>query len=79
MAIGPDKVRIQVIVDKAVAAKVEDLAARMRWSGSKMASVLLEEAIKDNEFVIRVVTSPFAEGVIDVVRRFKGRGKLATD
>ncbi len=79
MAIGSDKARIQVVVDKEVAEKITDLADRMRWSQSKMAAVLLEAAIEDNEWVIRVVTSPFAQRVASALRRGKGTKSLRTE
>lgn len=56
-------VKLQVVVDQALAAKIGELAERMGASQSKMAYWLLEAAVDQNELIIKVVTSRFAKAV----------------
>lgn len=68
------QVRITVTVEASTAAKIAELAERMNASQSKMASWLLEEGIKDNEWLVRIVTARVVTGLREVLRR-KGRVK----
>jgi hypothetical protein len=63
--------KLQVVVETKTAEKIAELAERMKVSQSKMCKLLLEAAIEDNEWMIRAVSSRFA----DAVRRALGAGK----
>ncbi len=76
MAIGDDKVRIQTIVDKKLGAKIDELAQRMRLSQSAMAAMLLEAAVQDNEWIIKVVSSNFARKLKSAVTGKPVRTKI---
>jgi predicted transcriptional regulator len=54
---GKKDVRITISVSAEVAAKIDELAGRMRMSQSRMAAELLEQGIEDSELVIKFVTS----------------------
>lgn len=71
-----ERVRMQVLVEPEVAAKIDELAERLNLSRSNFLERLIGEGLKDNEWVIRAVTSPMAESIIEVlgVRKGKGRG-----
>jgi predicted transcriptional regulator len=58
MAIGEDKIRVQVIVDRSTAKRIEELAKVMNTSMSRMAAALLEAGIEDNEWIIKNVSAP---------------------
>ncbi len=62
-----DKVRITVTIDRRLAEKVTELAQRMNASQSKMASMLLEAGLEDNEAIIRLVTSRVVTGLRDAL------------
>ena len=61
MPIGPDKVRLHTTIDRRLAEKIHELAERMALSDSAMAYVLLEEAVADKEWIIRLVTNYYAK------------------
>lgn len=62
-----DKVRITVTIDRHAAEKVSELSQRMNTSQSRMASMLLEAGLKDNEAIIRFVTSRVVTGLRDAL------------
>ena len=61
------KVRITVTVDREAAAKIDELAARLNASQSRMASMLLQSGLEDNEWIIRLVTSRVVTGLRDAL------------
>lgn len=63
----PEKVRITVSVDKLTAERVAELAVRMGASQSRMASMLLEAGLQDQEWIVKVVTSKLAKGLIEAL------------
>lgn len=67
MAIPDDKMRIQAVVDRKLMAKIDDLAGRMGISQSKMVAFLLENAVHDDEWLIRVVTNKFTKAILEAV------------
>lgn len=62
-----DKVRITVSIDRHSAEKIAELSQRMNTSQSRMASMLLEAGLEDNEAVIRFVTSRVVTGLRDAL------------
>jgi predicted transcriptional regulator len=64
-----DKVAIIVRVSPEIGAKIEELADRMGASQSKMATMLLEEGLADNEWIIRFVTSKVVKGLRESLGR----------
>lgn len=76
MAIPDDKIRIQAVIDRQLMEKIDELAARMGLSQSKMVACLLEEAIRDNAWLIRVVTNKFTKAVLETVGLKKRRKKI---
>lgn len=62
----PETIRFTVTIDKQIYQKIGELAERLGVSQAKMASMLLEAGVQDNEWVIRMVTSRVADGLRDV-------------
>lgn len=62
-----EKVRITVTVDRASADKIQELAGRMNTSHSRMASMLLEAGLENNEWIIRIVTSRVVKGLSEAL------------
>lgn len=60
MPLGPDKVRLQTVVDLPLAEKIRDLAKRMHLSESALMYALLERAVESDGWVIRAVTTSTA-------------------
>ena len=81
MAISDDKVRLQAVVDRKVARKIELFADRMGLSQSKMMALLLESAVENDEWAIRLVTSNFARRVEAAFGKGRGgrKSKLAPE
>lgn len=74
MPLGPDKVRLQTVVDRRLAEQIRDLAKqRMRLSESALVATLLEGAVKDNAWIIKVATSKAAMGLAQII------GAVGTD
>jgi len=65
--VDEDKVRITVTIDRHSAEKIGELSQRMNASQSKMASMLLEAGLEDNEAIIRFVTSRVVTGLRDAL------------
>jgi predicted DNA-binding protein len=59
MSDDANKVRLQVMVEPEIAARVDDLAERLKTTRSRLLAELLSEALNDNEWIIRFVTSSF--------------------
>lgn len=73
MPLGPDKVRLQTVVDRRLAEQIRDLAKRMKLSESALVATLLEGAVKDNAWIIKVATSKAAMGLAQII------GAVGTD
>jgi|CXWL01.1.fsa_nt_gi hypothetical protein len=67
MAIPEDKARVQAIIDRKVLDKIDFLAGRMGISQSKMISHLLEGAVQDDEWIIRVVTNKYTKKLLEAI------------
>ncbi len=63
MAIAEDNVRVQSIIDRKLADKITELGERLGVSQSKMVYYLLEAAVEDEEWIIKTVTSKFAQKI----------------
>lgn len=74
-----ERIRMQVFVSPEVAKKIDELSDRLNMSRSNFLERLIGEGLKDNEWVIRAVTSPMAETIAEVlgVRKSKGRESTA--
>ena len=62
----PETIRFTVTIDKTHYRTIGELAERMGVSQAKMAALLLEAGVQDNEWVIRMVTSRVANGLREV-------------
>jgi len=63
MAIGPDKVRLQTVIDRKLADRIHSLAQRMEVSDSAMVYMLLEAVVANESWIINAVTTEFAKKV----------------
>ncbi|HEX5470565.1 MAG TPA: hypothetical protein VFW73_01705 [Lacipirellulaceae bacterium] len=63
-----DNVRITVSVSPLIAAKIDELAGRMKTSSSRMASELLEAGLESDEWIIKFVTSEVFTGLRDALK-----------
>ncbi len=62
-----EEIRVQVPLSADTVTKIDELAARMKVGRGRMAAMLLEEGIKDNEWIIRFVTSGVMRPIREVV------------
>jgi hypothetical protein len=69
-----EKVRITVTIDRRSAEKIAELSQRMKASQSRMASMLLEAGLEDNEAIIRFVTSRVVIGLRDALGMWNVEG-----
>ena len=68
----PEKeIRVQVPVSEEVVLKIDELAEKMNVGRGRMAAMLLETAIEDNEWIINCVTSKMMEPVLNTVKKWK--------
>ena len=66
-----DEIRVQVPLSPEVIAKVDELAELMGGIGrGRMAAMLLEEGIRDNQWIIKIVTSRYMKPVRDLVHHW---------
>jgi len=68
-----EKVRLQVIVDKPLADKIDELAGKMHMSRSEFVAAMIEENIGCEEWMVKFVTSRFMEPVRQVIRMCRNR------
>lgn len=78
MAISENKVRLQVVIDRATADKIEELADAMNTSVSRMSAALLEAGIEDNEWVIKNIAGPARRVLDSWKRKSKGLGRATS-
>lgn len=78
MSAEEKNVRLQVIVNESLADKIEELAALWEVSTSHMCAKLLEEAMHDNEWFMRVIGTPFMQNLKRIISssRKEERAKL---
>ena len=57
MAVAEDKVRLQTIVSKKVAEKVDFYAERFEVSQSKMVAMIVESCIEDDAVLLQICSS----------------------
>ena len=65
------EIRVQVPMRPEIVAKVDELAARLSVGRGRMAAMLLEGGIEDEEWIIRIVSSRFMSPVREMVRRWR--------
>jgi len=73
------EIRVQVPLSAETVAKLDELAALMNVGRGRMAAMLLEEGVKDNEWLIRRLVSPLralVEKWRDKGGGRKGKGSL---
>lgn len=70
-----ETVRVQVTLTAETGQKVRELADRMNVSDSKMIQWLVDAAIEDQEWMIKLVTSRFAKAVAGVFGKKIPRSK----
>ena len=69
MPIPQDKIRLQTIVDRKLARKIEDMASRLGIGQSRMIYYLLDAAVQDEAWVARSITGTFAKRVRTALRK----------
>lgn len=74
MAEHDASIRYQLTVKREIGEKINELASRMNLSQSKMVELLLDAAIEDNEWMIKLVTSRWAKIFADVLKP-TGKGR----
>jgi hypothetical protein len=72
MAIPDDKVKIQTVVPKDLAAKIDYFAERFEVSQSKMTALMLESCIEDEGWLLQLMST---NAVKKVFRAFGKKGK----
>lgn len=74
-----EEIRVSVPLTLDTVAKIDELAARLKVGRGRMVSLLVEQGIEDNEWIIRFVTSGVMRPVREIVEgwREKKTGKLA--
>ena len=72
------RVNIQTKVRPETAKKIDDLAARLRLTRQEFMETLIEEGIKDNEWIIRMVSSRFMDPLYDLVKKVKRKTRKKT-
>jgi len=66
-------IRVQVPLNPDAVAKIDELAERMNVGRGRMAAMLLEAGIEDNDWIIRVVTSGVMKPITDVLKSWGNR------
>jgi hypothetical protein len=69
MANPKDTVRLQVVVDRGTAEKIEELSELLGASTSSVCAKLLTEAINDNEWFLRHIVAPVRRGLDRMAQR----------
>ena len=63
--------RAQVMLNAETMERVDELAGRLKMSRSQFLSVLIEQGLDDNEWIIKIVSSRYLDPVRDAVRGWK--------
>lgn len=71
--IGQDKVRVQVVMTRDLAEKVKTLAETMEASQSAMCSRLIGLAMRDNDWLIKKLTSRIGPVLLRMAGAKKGQ------
>ena len=66
MAIGKNKVKMQTVIDKELAEKIDYFAERFDVSQSKMISMILEIAIENDAWLMETMSSSAVKKIISV-------------
>lgn len=69
MPIPDHKIRLQTIVDRKLARKIEAMATRMGIGQSRMIYYLLDAAVQDEAWVARAIAGTFAKRVRTALRK----------
>ena len=67
MADRPDETRVQVPLSNTTIEKIDELANRLNIGRGRMASMLVEAGIANEEWLIKAVTSKFFEPIREVI------------
>ena len=68
-----EEIRVQVPLSAATVAKVDELAELMNVGRGRMAAMLLEVGIEDNDWIIRAMTSGYMKPVRAMIERWSGK------
>lgn len=68
-----EKVRLQIMVRKVLADKIDELSGKLKMSRSDFVAEMIEENIKSEEWMVNFVTSRFMAPVRAVVRAWQGK------
>ncbi len=71
------EIRVQVPLHPDAVAKIDELADRMNVGRGRMAAMLLESGIEDNEWIIKMVTSGVMRPVVAVVQSWADKEEKA--
>lgn len=69
MPIPDDKVRLQTIVDRKLARKIESMAGRLGVGQSRMIYYLLDAALQDEAWIAQAIPGTFAKRVRSALRK----------
>lgn len=69
------KVRVQAMVDPDLAEQVKELSDRLDMSQSMFLGILIEHAVKDEAWIIRLVTSKYVDPIRRLVQSRKKKSK----
>ena len=72
-----EKVRVQVVLNQKLVDRIDDLAERMNMTRSYFTATLLEFAVGDNEWMIKLVTSELMSPLMAVVQKLGGNNEEA--
>jgi (p)ppGpp synthase/HD superfamily hydrolase len=70
-----ERVRVQAMVTPKAAAKLAELADKLKMSESNLAAMFLEEAVVDQEWLVKLVTSRFMAPIRALVPEWGKREK----
>lgn len=68
MADRQDETRVQVPLNDKTIEKIDQLAARMNVGRGRMAAMLLEAGIENDEWLIKLITSKYFEPIRNMIK-----------
>lgn len=72
---APEEIRLQVPMSAEAMERIDELAERMGIGRGRMAAMLLEEGLRDNEWIIRVVTSRHMDPIRRLIQKWPSKKK----
>lgn len=69
---GGEKVRLQAVVSKETVDRIDELAARMNMTRSYFVATMLDEAVQDEEWMVKLATSRLMAPVRAMIQKLTG-------